>query len=134
MPVAERYAIVVLGSGTVVHGFSIASSHGCFCFAITSLTPESQPEPIDVSTNESGVTLMAHCQIAVIVGSPRRDSFNHKLTVAIEKLASPEFKFNRVQIGDLPLYSQDEEKTPDSSVQRLKAEIRAAQGLLFCDA
>ena len=74
---------------------------------------------------------MAHYQIAVIVGSLRRDSFNHKLAVAIEKLAPPEFKFTHVQIGDLPLYSQDEEKTSNSSVQRLKSEIRAAQGLLF---
>ncbi len=74
---------------------------------------------------------MANYQIAVIVGSLRRDSFNHKLAVAIEKLAPPEFKFKYVEIGGLPLYSQDEDKTPSASVTRLKSEIRAAQGLLF---
>ena len=74
---------------------------------------------------------MANYQIAVIVGSLRKNSFNHKLTVAIEKLAPLEFKFAHVEIGDLALYSQDEEKTPGASVKRLKSTISAAQGLLF---
>jgi chromate reductase len=69
-------------------------------------------------------------QIAVIVGSLRKDSFNRQLTVAIENLAPPEFKFKHVEIGDLPLYSRDEEKIPSVSVKRLKSGLRAAQGLL----
>jgi chromate reductase len=36
-----------------------------------------------------------------------------------------------VEIGDLPLYTQDAEKTPPKSTTRLKSEILAAQGLLF---
>ncbi len=74
---------------------------------------------------------MSKYQIAVIVGSLRRDSFNRKLANAIIKLAPSEFSFNQVQIGDLPLYNQDDDANPADSVKRLKGEILAAQGLLF---
>jgi len=72
--------------------------------------------------------------IAVIVGSLRRDSFNRKLASAIVKLAPPEFLFKQVQIGDLPLYNQDDDANQAESVKRLKAEIAAAKGLLFVTA
>ena len=77
---------------------------------------------------------MNHYPIAVVVGSLRRDSFNRKLANAIVKLAPPEFSFKPVQIGDLPLYNQDDDANPAESVKRLKAEIAAAQGLLFVTA
>ncbi|BBP03723.1 FMN reductase [Sulfuriferula plumbiphila] len=74
---------------------------------------------------------MSQYQIAVIVGSLRQDSFNRRLANAIVKLAPPEFSFRQVQIGDLPLYNQDDDANPAESVKRLKAEITAAQGLMF---
>ena len=74
---------------------------------------------------------MLHFQIAVIVGSLRRDSFNRKLANAIEKLAPAEFSFQQVQIGDLPLYNQDDDANPSEPVKRLKRELSAAQGFLF---
>ena len=74
---------------------------------------------------------MNQYQIAVVVGSLRRDSFNNKFANAIAKLAPPEFSFKQVQIGDLPLYNQDDEANPAETVKRLKADIKAAQGLLF---
>lgn len=74
---------------------------------------------------------MRQYQIAVIVGSLRRDSFNRKLADAIVKLAPPEFSFRQIRIGDLPLYNQDDDKNPTDSVRQLKAEITASQGLLF---
>lgn len=77
---------------------------------------------------------MAQYQIAVIVGSLRRDSFNRKLASAMARLAPPDFSFKQVQIGDLPLYNQDDDAHPAESVKRLKAEIVAAQGLLFVTA
>lgn len=78
--------------------------------------------------------VMNQYHIAVIVGSLRRDSFNRKLADAIVKLAPPEFSFKQVQIGDLPLYNQDDDANPAESVKRLKADIAAAQGLLFVTA
>jgi chromate reductase, NAD(P)H dehydrogenase (quinone) len=74
---------------------------------------------------------MSQFQIAVVVGSLRRDSFNRKLASAIVKLAPSEFSFAQVQIDDLPLYNQDEDGNPAGAVTRLKREITAAQGLLF---
>ncbi|PKN51815.1 MAG: NADPH-dependent FMN reductase [Deltaproteobacteria bacterium HGW-Deltaproteobacteria-13] len=74
---------------------------------------------------------MSPYQIAVVVGSLRKDSFNRKLAKAIVKLAPPEFSFQQVQINDLPLYSQDDDANQAESVKRLKNEIRNAQGLLF---
>lgn len=74
---------------------------------------------------------MAKYQIAVVVGSLRRDSFNHQLANAIAKLAPAEFSFKRVQIGDLPLYNQDDDANQAASVKRLKNDILTAQGLLF---
>ena len=74
---------------------------------------------------------MSKYQIAVVVGSLRRDSFNQKLANAIMKLAPPEFSFKQSQIGDLPLYNQDDDDNPAEPVKRLKGEIAEAQGLLF---
>jgi chromate reductase len=74
---------------------------------------------------------MSKYNIAVIVGSLRKDSFNRKLANAIVKLAPSEFTFKQVQIGDLPLYNQDDDTNQAESVKRLKNEIKAAQGLLF---
>ena len=74
---------------------------------------------------------MSKYQIAVVVGSLRKDSFNRKLANAIVKLAPPEFSFKQVQISDLPLYNQDDDANQAESVKRLKGEIKGAQGILF---
>lgn len=74
---------------------------------------------------------MTRYPIALIVGSLRRDSFNRKLATALARLAPPEFAFQPVEIGDLPLYNQDDDANQAPSVKRLKGEIAAARGLLF---
>ena len=70
-------------------------------------------------------------QIAVVVGSLRRDSLNQKLAAAVARLAPADFTFTPVQIGDLPLYNQDDDGHPAAPVRRLKAALAAAQGVLF---
>jgi chromate reductase len=74
---------------------------------------------------------MSQYQIAVLVGSLRKDSFNRQLANAIVKLAPSEFSFKQLEIGDLPPYNQDDDAQQAAPVQRLKGEIAAAQGLLF---
>jgi chromate reductase, NAD(P)H dehydrogenase (quinone) len=74
---------------------------------------------------------MSPINIAVIVGSLRRESFNVKLARAIAKLAPADFTFKHSQISDLPLYNQDDDANQTPQVKRLKAEIAAARGLLF---
>ena len=77
---------------------------------------------------------MDQIQIAVIVGSLRRDSFNRKLASAIAKLAPKDFSFKQIEIGDLPPYNQDDDANPAASVKRLKADIVSAHGVLFVTA
>lgn len=74
---------------------------------------------------------MSQYQIAVIVGSLRKDSFNRKLANAIAKLAPAEFTFKQLQINDLPLYNQDDDANPSEQVKRLKVAITASEGLIF---
>lgn len=74
---------------------------------------------------------MSQYQIAVVVGSLRKDSFNRSLARALVSLAPPEFTFKYLEIGDLPLYNQDDDGNQAEAVKRLKGEIAAAQGLLF---
>lgn len=74
---------------------------------------------------------MNQTKIAVIVGSLRRDSLNKKLTKALVQLAPPEFLFKSVEIGDLPLYNQDDDAAQCDAVKLLKCEIEDAQGVLF---
>jgi chromate reductase, NAD(P)H dehydrogenase (quinone) len=74
---------------------------------------------------------MTRYSIAVVVGSLRQDSINRKLARALEQLAPPELSFKYLEIGDLPLYNQDNDPNPSAAVQRLKSEIASAQGLIF---
>ena len=74
---------------------------------------------------------MSTINIAVIVGSLRKDSLNQQLADALVKLAPPEFSFRKVRIDDLPLYNQDDDGQPAAAVTRLRKEIAAADGLLF---
>lgn len=69
--------------------------------------------------------------IAVIVGSLRRESINLKLSEALIRLAPADLAFERVGIGDLPLYNQDDDERPSPAVLAMKEKIEAAQGLLF---
>ena len=70
-------------------------------------------------------------QIAIIVGSLRKDSFNRQLANGLKKLAPAGFTFVDADIGHLPLYNQDDDDTPSEAVRALKRKISDSQGLLF---
>jgi chromate reductase len=74
---------------------------------------------------------MSTIQIAIIVGSLRKDSFNRHLANAIVRLAPTTVSFHFVEIGDLPLYNQDEDDHQANAVLRMKAEIENADGVIF---
>ena len=74
---------------------------------------------------------MAQYNIAVVVGSLRKESFNRKFAKALVKLAPAEFTFSTIEIGDLPLYNQDDDAQPSEQAKRLKRGVSASQGLLF---
>ncbi len=60
-------------------------------------------------------------QIAVIAGSLRKGSLNRELAKAVAKLAPYGWTFNHVEIGDLPLYNQDDVVPPVSTDGSVKA-------------
>jgi len=74
---------------------------------------------------------MSTYQIALIVGSIRKESLNRRFAEALIRLAPPEFSFNSVRIDDLPLYNPDDDERPPGPVVRLKQEISGADGVLF---
>ena len=71
-------------------------------------------------------------KVGVFVGSLRKDSFNRRLALAVEKLApTGELMFEHVRIDDLPLYNQDFDADFPPVCRRLKQAIHACDGLLF---
>ncbi len=74
---------------------------------------------------------MSQYNIAVLVGSLRRESFNKRLARAVVKLFPDDLKARIAEIGALPLYNQDQDADPPAATKQLKSEITTAQGLLF---
>ncbi|ANB19212.1 NADPH-dependent FMN reductase [Dokdonella koreensis] len=74
---------------------------------------------------------MSTITVAVFVGSLRKESINRRLAKAIEKLAPSSLAFEPVEIGDLPLYTQEFDGSYPSQGQRLKDQVKAADALLF---
>ncbi|RKT99143.1 NADPH-dependent FMN reductase [Burkholderia sp. Nafp2/4-1b] len=70
-------------------------------------------------------------RVAVVVGSLRRGSWNRALAHAVVSLAPADFSFEFVEIGELPLYSQDYDADFPEVAKRFKQSIEAADALLF---
>ncbi|MCG8277009.1 NADPH-dependent FMN reductase [Stenotrophomonas sp. NLF4-10] len=73
-------------------------------------------------------------RIAVFVGSLRKESFNRRLALALEKLAGGRAHFEYLNIGDIPLYNQDHDTDFPVQGTRLKDRIRQADAVLFVTA
>ena len=74
---------------------------------------------------------MSQTQIAIVVGSLRKDSFNRQLAHAIIKLAPAGVHFKEVAIGDLPLYNQDADGNEVAQVKQFRDALRSVDGVLF---
>lgn len=69
--------------------------------------------------------------VAILVGSLRKDSLNRKMANALIALAPPSLKLEIVEIGNLPLFSQDFEAEPPAAVSAFKQQVQAADAVLF---
>ncbi|HEY8608213.1 MAG TPA: NAD(P)H-dependent oxidoreductase [Noviherbaspirillum sp.] len=69
--------------------------------------------------------------VAVLVGSLRKKSFNRLLAGALGELASPSLALRIAEIGDLPYYNEELEETPPATWQALRERIAAADAVLF---
>lgn len=69
--------------------------------------------------------------VAVIVGSLRKDSINRKVANALAELAPEALKLSIVEIGHLPIYNQDGDENPPAAWTQFRERIRAADAFLF---
>jgi chromate reductase len=69
--------------------------------------------------------------IAVIVGSLRKDSINRKVANALTEVAPPELKLSIIEIGHLPIYNQDGDENPPAEWTAFRERITAADAVLF---
>ena len=69
--------------------------------------------------------------IAVLVGSLRRESFNRKMANALISLAPASLNLEIVEIGGLALYDQDLDEEPPASWTEFRRRILAFDGVLF---
>ncbi len=69
--------------------------------------------------------------VAVLVGSLRKESFTRKAAKALIALAPASLKLEIVEIRELPLYNQDDDAQPPAASAAFKARIRKAEAVLF---
>ncbi|MGH7097359.1 MAG: NADPH-dependent FMN reductase [Stellaceae bacterium] len=69
--------------------------------------------------------------VAVFVGSLRKDSINRKMANALVELAPSSLKLSIVEIGQLPLYNQDGDENPPAAWTVFRERVRAADAVLF---
>lgn len=72
-------------------------------------------------------------QIAVVVGSLRKDSLNKKMAKNLISLAPKSLKLNIIEIGDLALYNQDldDQGNPPSAWTTFREKVKKCDGVLF---
>jgi chromate reductase, NAD(P)H dehydrogenase (quinone) len=69
--------------------------------------------------------------VAVFVGSLRKQAFSRKLANALATLAPEALKLSTVEIRELPLYNQDDEADPPAAWVSLRRRVKAADAVLF---
>ena len=69
--------------------------------------------------------------VAVIIGSLRKDSLNRHLAQEVMKLNAPDLAFHELPIADLPFYNQDFEAAPPAPVTAFRDAVVAADAFLI---
>jgi chromate reductase len=77
------------------------------------------------------MTMAATRNVAVLVGSLRKESLNRKMANALIRLAPAELSLRIVEIGALPLYNADHDADPPPAVTEFKEAIAKSDAVLF---
>jgi chromate reductase len=85
----------------------------------------------DSSINRKDAAMDKPLDIAVLVGSLRKDSLNRRTASALAELAPESIKLEQVGIGQLPLYNQDLDEAPPAEWIAFRQRIKKADGVLF---
>ncbi len=75
--------------------------------------------------------MSSHVRILGIAGSLRRGSYNQAALRAAKLLVPEKSEIDPFQLDDIPMFNEDDEKRPPSSVLELKKRIRRADALLI---
>lgn len=74
---------------------------------------------------------MSTQKVAVIVGSLRKESFNRKVANELIALGAPALAGEIVEIGQLPLYNQDDDENPPAASVAFKQRLGQFDAVLF---
>ena len=69
--------------------------------------------------------------VAVLVGSLRKEAFSRKVAKALMELAPDSLNLEIVEIGQLPLFNQDEEGDTPAAYASFRQRVKAADAVLF---
>lgn len=69
--------------------------------------------------------------IALIIGSLRQDSINRQVAEVLQRLSPADWTFSEVKLDDLPVYNQDFDAQDIASYARVRAQVKAADAVLF---
>jgi len=75
--------------------------------------------------------MSANYNIAVFVGSLRKESLNRKMARALVEAAPSGMTLEIIEIGDLALYNEDAEKEAPESWRKFRERVRPADAVLF---
>jgi chromate reductase len=75
--------------------------------------------------------MSANYNIAVFVGSLRKESLNRKMARALVEAAPSGMTLEIIEIGDLALYTEDAEKEAPESWRKFRERVRPADAVLF---
>jgi chromate reductase len=81
--------------------------------------------------NQKDAAMDQSLDIAVLVGSLRKDSLNRKTAATLAELAPASIRLEQVDIGQLPMYNQDLDDAPPDAWTAFRERIRKADGVLF---
>ena len=70
-------------------------------------------------------------RVAMLVGSLRKQSFTRKTAQTLAAVAPTNLKLDIIEIGQLPLYNEDDELAPPASWLAFREAVRAASAVLF---
>ncbi len=70
-------------------------------------------------------------KVAVFVGSLRKDSFNRKVANLLAALAPASLQLEMIEIGQLPIYNQDDDTSPPAAWVSFRQQVKAADAVLF---
>lgn len=70
-------------------------------------------------------------EVAVIVGSLRKDSINRYLSHALIEVAPASLNLDIVEIGQMPIYNQDDDASPPAAWTAFRERIKSADAVLF---